>query len=248
MFTRSPRGGKPPVIDNELINKFLDNCKTAKIKNYYVHTPYFINLASGKSELRKNSINLVREELERSNKLKVKYIMTHIGSSAGMDRDQAIDNVISSIKEILKNYKGETKLLLENTAGQGHTIGIRFEEIAEILHKVDYDELGVCLDTAHMFASGYDLRTKQNIDDLVDIISNTVTLSKIKLIHGNDSKVDFNSKKDRHEHIGKGKIGIGGFKFILKNKYLSKFDMIVETPPDGVEEDIKILKKLRNGS
>lgn len=246
MFTRSPRGGKPPELTGDLVKSFLNNCKVAGITNYYVHTPYFINLASAKEELRKNSVALVREELERSSILKVKYIMTHIGSSKDLERNVAIDYVVESLEQVLDGYKGSTKLLLENTAGQGHTIGVEFEEIAEILERVGNEEIGVCIDTAHMFASGYDIRTKSDIDSLTQTISKTVGLNKIKLIHGNDSKVDFNSKKDRHEHIGYGKIGEEGFKYIVNNKHLSKLDMIVETPPEKVAEDIYLLKRLRN--
>ncbi len=246
MFTRSPRGGKPPELKDEIVEKFFENCKHASLTNYYVHTPYFINLASHKSELRENSINLVREELSRSSLLKVKSMMTHIGSSKDMKRSDAIENVVDSLNRVLDAYDGHTELLLENTAGQGHTIGITFEEIAEILNKAESKKIGVCIDTAHMFASGYDLRTDKDIKDLENIIKNTVTFDKIKLIHGNDSKVDFNSGKDRHEHIGKGKIGEGGFRSIINNKQLNKFDMIVETPPEGVKEDIQVLKELRD--
>lgn len=245
MFTRSPRGGKPPELNDEIIEMFFGNCDSEKIKNYYVHTPYFINLASHKSDLRQNSIDLVREELERSSVLKAKSVMTHIGSSKDMERREALENVADSLNRILDSYDGFSQLLLENTAGQGYTIGITFEEIAEILEKTESDNIGVCIDTAHMFASGYDLRTDENIKELEKTIKNTVTFDKVRLIHGNDSKVDFNSQKDRHEHIGKGKIGKNGFLSIIKNKYLSKFDMIVETPPDGVSEDIKVLKELR---
>lgn len=245
MFTRSPRGGTPPELTGEIVDKFIINCQDAKIKNYYVHTPYFINLASYKQDLRENSINLVRNELERSDALNVRCVMTHIGSSKDMERSAAIKNVIDSLNKILEPYKGKTQLLLENTAGQGYTIGITFEEIAEILDKAESKDIGVCIDTAHMFASGYDLRMEKDIKKLESIIKNTVGFDKVSLIHGNDSKVDFNSQKDRHEHIGKGKIGESGFLSIIKNKNFSKFDMIVETPPEGVKEDIQTLKDLR---
>ena len=120
MFTRSPRGGKPPELEDRLLEAFFLNCsEVSGISDYYVHTPYFINLASGKEDLREKSVALVREELERSSTLGVKYIMTHIGSAKGLEREEAIDNVVDSVLRILGDYSGTTKLLLENTAGQG---------------------------------------------------------------------------------------------------------------------------------
>ena len=164
MFTRSPRGGRPPELDDRLLEAFFLNCSEVSISDYYVHTPYFINLASGKDDLREKSVDLVREELERSSALGVKYIMTHIGSAKGLQRKAAIDNVVDSLLRILGNYGGATQLLLENTAGQGHTIGASFEEISLILQSVAHGGLGVCMDTAHMFASGYDIRTREGVE------------------------------------------------------------------------------------
>ena len=135
MFTRSPRGGKPPELEERLLENFFHNCSEAAISDYYVHTPYFINLASGKEDLRGKSVDLVREELERSSALRVKYMMTHIGSAKGMERDVAISNVVDSVLRILEDYQGVTQLLLENTAGQGETIGVSFEEISLILER-----------------------------------------------------------------------------------------------------------------
>lgn len=246
IFTRSPRGGKPPELTDELVEKFHINCSSAGIENIYVHTPYYINLASSKDELRENSFKLVLEELNRSSRLNVKYVMTHIGSARDTGREEAVENVVDSLNNILSSYGGYTELLLENTAGQGYTLGITFEEIAGIIEKTESGNIGVCLDTAHMFASGYDIRTPEDIDNLVKIIENTITLDNVKLIHGNDSKADFNSNKDRHEHIGDGKIGKEGFINIIKNEYLNKVDMIVENPPDGVGKDIKLLKQIRD--
>ena len=142
MFTRSPRGGRPPELEKSLLESFFLNCSEVAISDYYVHTPYFINLASGKEDLREKSVALVREELERSSALGVKYMMTHIGSSKGLQREEAVSNVVDSILRALEGYSGTTQLLLENTAGQGDTIGASFEEISFILKRVAYDSLG----------------------------------------------------------------------------------------------------------
>lgn len=245
LFTRSPRGGQPSRLDDEVIENFLSDCNKYDLKNYYVHTPYFINLASLDNKVRNNSIRLIREDLERASLLKVKSIMTHLGSSKGMERDEAIKNVAESVVKIMDGYKGSSVLMLENSAGQGDTIGDTFEEVAEILRLADIDEIGVCIDTAHMFGAGYDLRDKKSLDQTIKKIENSFGLDRVMLIHGNDSKVDLGERKDRHEHIGKGKIGESGFKAIVADKRLSHLDIIVENPPDEVAEDIKLLKKFR---
>ena len=246
MFTRSPRGGKPPELEERLLENFFLNCSEVGISDYYVHTPYFINLASGKEDLRKKSVDLVREELERSSVLGVKYMMTHIGSAKGMERDAAISNVVDSVLRILEDYQGTTQLLLENTAGQGDTIGVSFEEISLILERAKCDGLGVCIDTAHMFASGYDIRTCGGVGDLVKSINAVFAPETVKLVHANDSKVGFNSRKDRHEHLGQGEIGIDCFRAMIENPFFKNLDMIVEMPPPDVAKDVRLLKKLRD--
>jgi len=246
LFTRSPRGGQPSRLDDEVIENFLSDCKKFNIENYYVHTPYFINLASLDTKIRNNSIRLIREDLERSSLLKVKSIMTHLGSSKGMDRKDALKNVAESVVKILDGYTGSSVLMLENSAGQGDTIGDTFEEVAEILHLADNNGVGVCIDTAHMFGAGYDLRDKKSLDETLSKIENSFGLDRVMLIHGNDSKVGLGERKDRHEHLGKGKIGEGGFKAIVEDSRLSNLDIIVENPPEEVAHDIELLKQLRD--
>ena len=245
LFTRSPRGGQPSRLDDEVIDNFLTDCDKYGLENYYVHTPYFINLASKDNKVRNNSIRLIREDLERSSLLKVKSIMTHLGSSKGMDREEAVKNVAESVVKILDGYKGSSVLMLENSAGQGDTIGDTFEEVEEILRLADIDEVMVCIDTAHMFGAGYDLRDKNSLDQTIKKIEDSFGLERVMLIHGNDSKVDLGERKDRHEHIGKGKIGEEGFKAIVSDSRLKHLDIIVENPPDEVAEDIKLLKSYR---
>ncbi len=245
IFTRSPRGGNPPKLGKETVDSFLKNCEEYKLSDYYVHTPYYINFASENSDIRKSSIRIVAEELERADLLNVKYIMTHLGSSKGIDRNIAIKRVADASKEILDKTDTKTRLLLENSAGQGETIGEKFEELAEILEQVNNPELGICIDTAHTFAAGYDIRDKKTLNQVLKDFDKIVGIEKIWLVHGNDSKVGIGEKKDRHEHIGKGKIGKDGFEYIVNSKHLKKLDMIVETPPEKVADDIQILKKLR---
>lgn len=245
-FSRSPRGGKPPELKAELVESFLSECSKYNITEYYIHTPYYINLCSEKKELRDSSIAIIREELERGSVLGVKYVMTHLGSSKDTTRENAIRLIIKGLKNIMDNSDISTKLLLENTAGQGATVGDSFEELAEILEGVRGYDIGICIDTAHTFAAGYDIRGKKEFKNTLTKISNTFGIKSIKLFHGNDSKVGLGERKDRHEHIGKGEIGLEGFKNFIKNPAFKNTNMIVETPPDKVAEDIKVLKKLRD--
>lgn len=246
IFTRSPRGGNPPALDKDLVDSFLAACSEYGFSDYYVHTPYYINLASDKKEIRASSIAIIREELERSYTIGARYVMTHLGSAKDMLRPDAVRMVADGISNVLEGTHSPGMLLLENTAGQGATIGDTFEELAGILEKVPPDPgLGICIDTAHLLASGYDIRTEEALQKTLDTLSAVVGLDRVKLIHGNDSKASLGERKDRHEHIGKGEVGKEGFKAIVSHAELKNLNMIVETPPEKVGEDIKLLKRLR---
>jgi deoxyribonuclease-4 len=245
-FSRSPRGGKAPELKRELVKSFLNECSKYNISEYYIHTPYYINICSKKKELRDSSVAIIREELERGSMLGVKYVMTHLGSSKDTGKSAAVKMIIEGLKKIINNSNFTTKLLLENTAGQGATVGDSFEELAEILEGVRGYDIGICIDTAHTFAAGYDIRGKKEFKNTLNKISDTFGIESIKLFHGNDSKVGLGERKDRHEHIGKGKIGLEGLKNFIKDPAFNNINMIVETPPDKVAEDIKVLKILRD--
>jgi len=245
-FSRSPRGGKPPELNGRIIELFLSECVKYNIDEYYIHTPYYINLCSENKELRNSSIAIIKEELERGSILGAKYVMTHLGSSKGVGREKAVRLIVKGLKKIIDSANFSTQLLMENTAGQGATIGDNFEELAEILDGVKDSDIGICIDTAHLFASGYDFRTEGKFKETLRILSATIGIEKIKLFHGNDSKVGLGERKDRHEHIGKGKIGIKGFKNIIKHPLLKNINMIVETSPEKVGADIEALKNLRD--
>ncbi len=245
IFTRSPHGRSPSPLCKNRIEAFLKECSTYNLTDYYIHTPYFINLASQNRRIRLSSILLIEEEIEMGSTIGAKYVITHIGSAKGVGKSQGIKNVTDGIKRILDTNSKSTNLLIEVSAGQGEIIGDRFEEIAEILDKVGNPDLGVCLDTAHIFASGYDIRTEEAVRKTLDEFSFVVGLERLKLIHGNDSKIALGGRKDRHEHIGKGKIGIEGFRAIVNAPGLEDIDLIIETPLDKVGDDIRNLKRLK---
>ncbi|MBU4360648.1 deoxyribonuclease IV [Candidatus Parcubacteria bacterium] len=267
-FSRSPRGGKALELSVEVVREFRENMKKYKQKECYIHAPYYINLASSKKNIYHGSISVLREELERGSKLGAKYLMTHLGSAKDLGHEKSIKQVAKGISEILKNYKGSCEFLMEMSAGSGQIIGDTFEEIAEILKSFrsqseknkrpvchsDKESLesvggwpiGICYDTAHAFESGYDMRDRKSVKKTLNEFDKILGLDKLKLIHINDSKTDLGSRVDRHEHIGKGKIGLEGFKALLSNKKLKNINLILETPGDEERiSDIKILKNLR---
>src|SRR3989339_720059 len=208
IFTRSPQGGKVPELTEKIIKTFKENCKKYDIKNVYVHTPYFINLASKNNRIYYGSINSIRKELERSSLLGAKYVMTHLGSAKDLGEEESIKKTIDGLEKIFEDYSGSAKLLIENSAGAGQIIGSDFVQIDKIFSSTpDFDEYltGVCLDTQHSFASGYDW--KNDFNGCIELIDKNLGVKNIKLIHANDSAADFNSRKDRHAHIGQGKIG-----------------------------------------
>lgn len=245
IFTRSPRGGAGSPCTPAIAKNFKDNCLKAGQKEWYVHTPYFVNYASGNSKIKYGSISVVREELERASMLGAKYLMTHLGSYRDLGDQKGFTQLIEGIDATLKGYTGETQFLIEISAnGIGHT----FETLAEIIHhtKLKKYNIGICYDTQHGFASGYDIRTVEALSTVLKKFDQTIGLDKLKMSHCNDSKVEFNSLRDRHEHIGKGKIGKSGFEAIVNNKKLKNLNLILETEHDLIEEDLSILKKIRN--
>ena len=246
MFSRSPQGGKAPELTEEIVAKFKSELKENTIENVYIHTPYYINFASTNNRIRHGSVSVVRDELERGSLLGVRYVMTHLGSAKEMDRKDAIEKTAEMLAKSLDGYKGSTKLLLENCAGSGAVIGATFGELAEIIKKAKSPAIeGVCLDTQHTFASGYDWRTKKAFDDTIERIDKELGIKYIKLMHANDSKVEFDARRDRHEHIGDGHIGKDAFSRITKFAEKHNIDMILETEHGKVEKDISMLKKMR---
>ena len=244
MFSRAPQSYKVPELTDETVKAFKENMKKFKQEEAYIHTPYLINLASTNNRIRYSSITMIKQELERGSRLGVKYAMTHLGSYK--DVDEVLEGplmVLDALKKILDdNYS--TELLLEISAGAGSIVGDTFEELAYFIKELKGYKVGICLDTAHMFASGYDLRTKETVTKVFDDFDKTIGLKHLKLFHLNDSKVDINEKKDRHENIGEGFIGIKGFEAMLSDKRLKDINFILETPGDRAE-DFKVIKKIR---
>jgi len=243
IFTRSPQGGKAPELTEEVIKKFTLNVTRYAIRDFYVHTPYYINFASGNNRIRYGSVSVVRDELERASLIGAKYVMTHLGTAKDLGEKEAFAKTVEMLQKTLEGYSGETKLLLENSAGAGAIIGDDLQELGKIIKAVKNKSIaGICLDTQHSFASGYDWndfeKTLQRIDE-------ELGLENIKLFHLNNSETELGSKKDRHAHLDSGKIKLESIQKIVAFAEKNNIDMILETEHKRVQEDLEILKSFR---
>ena len=245
IFTHLPSGGPIAEISEETAKNFKDGIKKYGIKAVYVHAPYYINLASKNNKIYYGSISAIRKNLERASLLGSKYVMTHLGSSGDLAEKEMFGRLEESFAKIFDDYNGSAKLLIENSAGAGKIIGSNFKQIGKILKTVPKIS-GICLDTQHSFASGYDW--KNDFENCIEALDKNIGLKNIKLMHSNDSLTDLNSHKDRHAHIGQGKIGLGGFEKLTTFAQKNGIDMICETAYPGVIEDIKRLKEMRNNN
>ncbi|MDY6778517.1 MAG: deoxyribonuclease IV, partial [Candidatus Nanohaloarchaea archaeon] len=214
-----------------------------------VHSNYLINLATPKDDLHEKSVTALRKELERAGRLSMEYVNFHPGSHTGAGVDQGITNVAESLDELAGDIPDGVTLLLENTAGKGTSLGRDAEELDAMAQRssLDYDDLGVCIDTCHAFAAGYDLRTTDGVQKMVDDFREHVGWENVHAIHLNDSKHPFDSEKDEHEHIGEGEIGEDGMRAILQHEAIREKPIILETPVDderGFAENIERAKEL----
>ncbi len=247
IFTRPPMGGSGKKLGDEDAKAYAEACAEHGIQNTYIHAPYYINLASGKDKVRGNSARIIREELERGSIIGARGMMFHPGSAKDVGEEEGLKLVVETINKAMAGYKGSCKLLIEISAGAGAVMGDTFEEVAAMLKGVKRgSELGVCFDTQHAFASGYDLRTKKAVDETVELFDKVIGLDRLMLSHFNDSKVELDGHKDRHEHIGDGHIGLNGLKAFVQHPKLQHIDLILETPHDDkIETDMALLKKFR---
>jgi deoxyribonuclease IV len=257
IFTRPPMGGKAPVIDESMVEKFKQEMEKYKFTDFVVHCPYIVNLGSAQPRIFHGTLSIMGEELKRANSLGATYVMTHLGSFKDLGREKGMAQAQKGLVEVLKKYEGDTKFLLEIAAGSGEVIGASFEVLKELMEPlVKFKTFGgICFDTQHAFSSGYDIRDSKSVAETFKKFDKIIGLKWLKMSHINDSKIELGGKKDRHDHIGDGKIGEKGFKALLeffsqmskvKGQMSDPFPLIFETEHDKVEKDMEILKKLRN--
>lgn len=246
IFAKNPRGWSGREIDQEEIEKVKENMARFEMAPLVVHSTYLINLATPKDDLWERSLNGLIDDYTRSGQIEADFLVLHPGSHTGSGSKAGIKKIIEGLNSLFAKVDNDTIVLLENVAGAGTKIGSKFSELYDIINDVKEDDrLGICLDTCHAFAAGYDLKDKDGLEQMLDSFKEEIGLDRLKLFHINDSKHPLASKKDEHAHIGKGLIGEDGFKNIINHHELKEIPFILETPQfDGKDEDVELIWSL----
>lgn len=236
-------------FSGEEITAFTHHPLRNKLRTVIAHAGYLINLGTENSENHEKSLRSLGEELIRCDQLEIPYLVLHPGSHLGNGIEHGLNCVIQSLNHVHAEYpKLKVRIVLETTAGQGSCLGSHFEELAEILNRVKESErLRICLDTAHVFAAGYDLSAKNGAQNVFQQFDQIVGLKQLVALHINESKAALGSRVDRHENLGQGKIGLDCFRWIMRSHQLAETPKILETPKGkDLKEDVIAINLLRN--
>lgn len=246
IFTKSNRTWFAKKISTTESNLFKNALKKSNISEVIVHAAYLINLAAKDTAVKNKSLKSLKEEMKRCEQLGIKYLVLHPGAHVGEGEEEGIIKIAKNLDSVMESTT--TTILLETTAGQGTNIGYTFEQIKKIRTLCRHKRrIHVCLDTCHIFAAGYDIRTEKTYKETLKAFDKIIGLKNLKAIHLNSSKTGLGSKKDRHENIGKGTIPLLTFKLIMNDSRLKNIPKILETPTktlSSYEHEIKLLKKL----
>jgi deoxyribonuclease IV len=235
-------------LTKEETSAFLNHRQRCELGSVFAHANYLINLAATNPQFYANSLRALSEELTRADQLELPFLVLHPGAHLGDGEETGLEKIIKSIDRVFaKIPKVKTKIALETTAGQGSCLGEKFEHLAYIIdHAREPDRLCVCLDTAHVFAAGYDIGNETGVRKTFREFDRVVGLDRLVAIHVNDSKTARGSRVDRHEHIGRGQIGLDAFRFIMRDRRLRKIPKVLETPKGkDLVEDVVNMKTLR---
>ncbi|MHC2995067.1 MAG: deoxyribonuclease IV [Candidatus Atribacteria bacterium] len=253
IFSKNAATWREKILDKEEINKFKRNLRNSNldINPVFIHTSYLINLASPSDELYFKSINSFIEEMKRADLLlTAPYLITHPGAHTGLGEEYGIQRVIRALNIILERSADlnlKTVILLENTAGSGTHLGYSFQQWKRMVEGVrDNERMGICFDTCHSFAAGFDLSYKEGVEQTLEELDKFLGLERLKVIHLNDSKYPLGSRKDRHMHIGKGYIGLKGFEIIVNHRFLKDLPFVLETPKFGQRDDLENINLVKS--
>jgi deoxyribonuclease IV len=247
LFTRNPNQWKFKPIPDETVSAFREKRESSGFGRIVDHMPYLPNLASPEKSTMKISRYTLAEELKRCDALGIDYLVVHLGSHLGKGVAVGVANIAGACNEAIAGSSGRTTILLENMAGQKNCVGARFEEIRAILDRViEKGRVGVCLDSCHMFAAGFDLRSDEAVAGTMGLFEEIVGVETLKVIHLNDSKGPLGSRLDRHENIGEGKIGRKGIRALLHYPGVAERPLIMETPYEDYKTMGKGIKLVRS--
>jgi deoxyribonuclease-4 len=247
MFSANPRGWRAADLTPGACERFREARAAGRLAPVVIHDNYLINLAAADSVLRERSVAAFRGELQRALALGADYLVTHPGSAHGRTVSDGIAACVDALRRAATDLRLDgLRVLIENTAGQGAALGRTFDELAEILAGARRDlPVGACIDTAHSFEAGYPLHAPAGLGETLKQLEATVGLANVRLIHANDSKTEFGSHADRHEHIGRGRIGREAFGRIVRHPKLRGIPFICETPIDRPGDDVRNVRMMR---
>ncbi|MBI4436069.1 MAG: deoxyribonuclease IV [Candidatus Omnitrophica bacterium] len=248
IFTKNSNQWRTPPLREGEVSVFKTRRKSWGAGSVFAHDSYLINLGSPDEVLYRRSLSAFQDEYDRCETLGLDFLVMHPGAHVGAGEEGSLAQIARAVKTVLHHSpKGKTLILFETTAGQGSNVGHRFEHLHSLLDESGPPErLGVCFDTCHVFAAGYDLRTKKAYEETMKTFDATVGVNRIKAFHLNDSKKGLNCHVDRHEHIGKGAIGLEAFRALMNDKRFENIPKVLETPKgEDLEEDIMNLATLR---
>lgn len=248
IFTKNNNRWQEKPLDPAEVARFREGANDFSRELLISHAGYLINLASADPTLHARSAEATRDELDRAEALGLSWVVLHPGSHVGLGEEQGLKRIAASLKRLLDETEGYgAGILVENTAGQGSALGYKFEHLAYLLDQVGSNRLGVCIDTCHLFAAGYELRTSEGYGDTMSQLDGVIGLKHVHAVHVNDSKKPLASRVDRHEHIGQGQLGTDGFKYLVNDVRLAHLPMILETEKGPeMEEDVMNLGVLRS--
>ena len=248
MFVKNNMQWFARPLAREEIRAFLNHARRGELWSVFAHANYLINLAATNPQFHANSIRALAEELVRANQLELPFLVLHPGAHLGAGEEAGLEKIVDSVDDVFRKIpKVKTKIAFEITAGQGSCIGYKFEHLAQIIANVrEPERLRVCLDTAHLFAAGYDISNESGVRKTFREFDRVIGCDRLVAIHLNDSKTGRGSRVDRHEHIGKGQIGLDAFRFVMRSLQFSKIPKVLETPKgNDLAEDVMNLKTLR---
>src|SRR6266404_2043518 len=248
MFVKNNMEWFARPLTRQEIRAFCDRVQRGDLLSIFAHANYLINLATTNPQFHTNSIRALSEELTRADQLELPFLVLHPGAHLGAGEEAGLEKIVTSIDRVFRKIpKVKTRIALETTAGQGSCLGHRFEQIAYIIQNVrEPERLCVCLDTAHVFAAGYDIGSEAGTKKTFHEFDRAIGLDRLVAIHVNDSKTARGSRVDRHQHIGKGRIGPDPFRFIMRSRRFRKIPKVLETPKGkDLREDVANMKTLR---
>jgi deoxyribonuclease-4 len=247
IFTRNPRGWHAKDLDNNNVDAFKEKLDSSKIDRFSTcaHMPYLPNLATPKEDSFSKSVNAFVDEVKRCGTLGIPYLVTHLGSHLGTGEEKGIKKLVKGLTKA-SEVKNDVMILLENTAGQKNSVGSNFEQLAEIFFQLKPSKrFGICLDSCHAFAAGYDIRSESAVKQTFSKFDDAIGFEHLKIVHLNDSKGEIGCSLDRHYHIGLGNIGEKGMSSFIKVIKKKKIPMILETPIDNIRDDFENIKKAK---